>query len=516
MRRAALRTTTAALRRAESTREPSFYACPTAREAMHRWTLVEGDVEGDAVAFALCRPNAESAMRAPWTTLWVEEEESEALPNACAVVRDAFPVVGSARGGEELSACVRAATREERDASGGAAVLVRRDRVRENPLMVDVYERRDALGTLMLKHAGRDLFDWLRERGVRAATSTAFDDAEGEKRYALVGPSDGFFQESKVVRTGDASTSGRQSSNACLMIAPSAFALNAHAARDNHFMDSTNDGMSALEIRERVSAEFKALYAGLRSMGVRISLFSHDSSHDTPDAVFPNNWHTLRDGKLKLFPMKDENRRRERREDIIEFLKHQNPNLVVDDSLLKFEKADPPKFLEGTGSLVIDHEARVAFVALSERAHEDVVHEHCKAEGLTPITFTSLDAKGRPIYHTNVMLSVCTSVAVVCAESIPDPDARRRVLDALSTGGRTVVDITFAQVDAFCGNVLEVRRADGAPALVASARAWRAFTPDQRRVLTAAFEDRIVSVDFDTIERVGGGGVRCAIAEHFL
>ena len=152
-----------------------------------------GDVEGDAVAFALCRPNAESAMRAPWTTLRVEEEESR-RSRTCAVVRDAFPVVGSARWGGTVGVPARGA-REERDASGGAAVLVRRDRVRENPLMVDVYERRDAMGTLMLKHAGRDLFDWLRS-GRSRATSTA-STTPRVRMGRLVGPSDGFSESRK-------------------------------------------------------------------------------------------------------------------------------------------------------------------------------------------------------------------------------------------------------------------------------------------------------------------------------
>ena len=215
--------------------------------------------------------------------------------------------------------------------------------------------------------------------------------------------------------------------------------------------------------------------------------------------------------------MKDENRRLERREDIIEFLKHKHPNLVVDDSLLRFERQDPPKFLEGTGSLVVDHEERVAYVALSERAHEEVVAEHCAAENLTPITFKALDARGRPIYHTNVMMSVCSSVAIVCADSIADPADRRRVLDALAAGGRReIITITHAQVDAFCGNVLELRTASGEPALACSARAFAAFDDAQRARLRAAFDDRVVAVDFSTIERIGGGGVRCAVAEHFV
>ena len=308
-----------------------------------------------------------------------------------------------------------------------------------------------------------------------------------------------------------------QSSNACLMITPRAFQSNEQAARDNHFMCSSSDGSSLVEIRARACEEHGALVDRLRALGVRVNLFSHEDAHGAPDSVFPNNWHSLRDGTLKLFPMKDENRRRERREDIIERLKEQHPGLVVDDSLLRFEREDPPKFLEGTGSLVIDHESRVAYVALSERAHADVVRAHCEAESLTPITFTALDGKGRTIYHTNVMMAVCTDVAFVCSASIADAADRARVLEALAAKpGRKIIDITHDQVDAFCGNVLEVRTSSGSPALACSSRAFAAFDDEQRRVIRDAFGDNLAVVDFDVIERIGGGGVRCAIAEHFV
>jgi hypothetical protein len=378
-------------------------------------------------------------------------------------------------------------------------------------LVVDAYERAHARATFTLTEAGADALEWFAARGARVAEET--NDQGGLK---IVDARDGFFGGAVTADEAGANARGGQSANECLMIAPSAFATNAQAARDNHFMASTSDGMSVLEIRERAVAEHMALYRGLRALGMKINLFTHDEKHATPDACFPNNWHTLRDGKLKLFPMKDENRRLERREDIIEFLKHKHPNLVVDDSLLRFERQIPPKFLEGTGSLVVDHEERIAYVALSERAHEEVVIEHCTAENLTPITFKALDARGRPIYHTNVMMSVCSSIAIVCADSIADPTDRQRVLDALTARGRRqIIDITHAQVDAFCGNVLEVRAASGEPALACSARAFAAFDDAQRAQLRTAFGDRIVAVDFSVIERIGGGGVRCAVAEHF-
>jgi hypothetical protein len=301
------------------------------------------------------------------------------------------------------------------------------------------------------------------------------------------------------------------------MVAPNAFGSNAQAARDNHFMGSTGS-MNAREVREKAMAEFKGLYEGLRDIGVRVHLFAHDLKHKTPDAVFPNNWHTIRGGTLKLFPMKDENRRLERREDIIEYLLEHNKGLTLDESLLAHEHGDAPKFLEGTGSLVIDHVNSLAYVAVSERAHADVIKEYCASENLEPVTFVANDAKGRAIYHTNVMMSVCSTVAVACLESIASDDDRRRVRDSLTTSRthtRELIDITLDQVNEFCGNVIEVRDGSGAPALALSRRAYDAFSPAQRVVLARHFASFVVA-SFDTIERIGGGGVRCAIAETFV
>ena len=509
--------------RSLTTLEPSFYACPRTAAAMSRWTIVHGatstrvdasnDASNDAERVALCAPSAGSEHRAARAQLWVEDEEREALPNACGVVRVGHPVRG---GGARTSAAFRATTRDERASARGASIVFARDVLRERSLVVDVYERKDVMHTFALTHAGRDVFEWLAERGVTCAT-TERPDSDDTVTWEIVdasirGGANDMLRRDPTTR----STSKDQSANECLMVVPSAFCSNEQAARDNHFMASTSEGMSALEIRERAVAEHKGLCDRLRSLGMKINLFSHDENHGAPDSVFPNNWHQLREGKLKLFPMKDENRRRERREDIIDFLKMKHPGIVVDDSLLRFERQDPPKFLEGTGSLVVDHENRIAYVALSERAHTDVVQQHCADENLTPIMFTAVDAKGRTIYHTNVMMAVCTDVAIVCAASIADESERRRALDTLKLKpGREIIDITHDQVDAFCGNVLEVRTASGASALALSARALAAFNPDQRAILDRIF-DHLVVVDFDIIERIGGGGVRCAIAEHFV
>jgi len=496
---------------------PSFYACPTERSAMDRWMIIEANNEASN-DIAVCRASVETTSRAPRPTLWCEEDEATALPSTCGVIRDAFPIDrGDVRGrvDEHVTKTARARGR-------GRVVVAEALTTRARPNVVDVYERTRLNAPFVLKRAGVDVLVWLRERGVSVSVGDEgmeWNEARTEDAVsAFFGDSTGCdiggSKDDDAVEDSDAGKV-TQCANECVMIVPSAFASNEQAARDNHFMSADGGGMSALEARRRAVEEFKTLFRGLQSIGVRINLFSHDLKHDTPDAVFPNNWHTVRDGKIKLFPMKDENRRRERREDVVEFLKLKYPHLVVDDSLLVHERSDPPKFLEGTGSLVIDHLAAVAFVALSERAHPDVVREYCDSENLKPVVFTATDAEGRVIYHTNVMMSIGTSCAIVCLDSIADKTERRTVVDALAASGKEIVDISRDQVNAFCGNVLEVRTASGEPALALSRRALDAFTHKQRETLDRVYADRLVVADFDVIETVGGGGVRCSIAEVF-
>jgi len=489
---------------------------------MERWCAFGPAREGERGAgagAALARAPRDGRARAPRATLWVEELERASLPNVVAIVRDAFALSGTNE--RALRELLRAETRE----GGTTRVVAARDAVRGPfaPLVVDVYERRDRDGTFVLTIAGKDLFDWLSERGyeTRVVDEHGGDlDFETERASARSMKTD-VIRATKcdgVIRS--TTYEGRacakaQSSNACVMVAPSAFASNALAARDNHFMGSMGK-MTALDVREKAMEEFKGLYQGLREIGVNVHLFSHDDKHDTPDAVFPNNWHTIRGGVLKLFPMKDENRRKERRDDIIEYLLERDKSLKLDDSLLRHERGDAPKFLEGTGALVIDHVNALAYVALSERAHPDVVKEYCASEGLEPVTFVANDSQGRVIYHTNVVMSVCSTVAIVCLDAIASDADRRKVREKLtaSTHARELVEITLDQVNEFCGNVLELRDGAGAPALALSRRACCAFTEPQRDVLKRHFASFVVA-EFDVIEKIGGGGVRCAIAETF-
>lgn len=331
----------------------------------------------------------------------------------------------------------------------------------------------------------------------------------------------------------------QQSSNHLLMVAPTAFERNELAAQDNFFMaapDTTNaaaaaaevtgsDAASADALRRAVLGEFASLYTLLTSrcpggVGARVHLFTHEAG--TPDAVFPNNWFSTHTNletdaaagacTLVFYPMRAANRRQERRPALLARLEGFRRYTHVID-LSRQETAAEPRFLEGTGSLVLDRIHRVAYAAISERTDARLAAAWGRLLGYTVVPFHAVDGGGRPIYHTNVMMAIGTRWAVVAADAIPDAAERAAVLDGLAVGGREVVTISQAQVAAFCGNVLEVEGHDGAPVLVASTRAVRALEPAQRERLTDVLPLRHAAIP--TLEAVGGGGVRCAIGELF-
>lgn len=316
----------------------------------------------------------------------------------------------------------------------------------------------------------------------------------------------------------------QQSTNHVLACAPTAFCFNENAAADNHFMHDNpaeltlSDGGAAL--RRKVLSEFSALHAALidrvRGVGAHVHLFTHEDWHNTPDACFPNNTfstHTnIETGSscvLVLYPMKANTRRKERR--LVQRLLTRGRYTHVYD-LTREEEADPPRFLEGTGSLVLDRINRIAYLALSQRSDFGLARAWAKVMDYNLVPFTATDRENRPIYHTNVMMSVGTRVAVVCLECIADAKERQMVVSSLRDSGHTVVDISYDQVEHFCGNVLELESFHADQVMVMSTGAHDAFTQNQREKLLSGVE-RLVHADISTIEKVGGGGVRCTIAE---
>jgi len=307
---------------------------------------------------------------------------------------------------------------------------------------------------------------------------------------------------------------GRQSTGRVLMVRPAHFAFNEEAAEDNVFMEGTFKGDS---VSERALGEFNGLVAALKSEGVEVVL--KEGAEDCPDAVFPNNWFSTHKGEEKvvvmLYPMKTANRRRERANEEVLGLLRESYGDTFDDRLLKDEEQSG-KALEGTGCLVLDRSNRKAYCCLSERSDETLAAEWKTALGYDKmVTFHAFDENGRPIYHTNVLMAIGTHFAIVCMESIRDESERETVRQELTATGHTIVDISFAQVLDFCGNVLEVATASGL-GLVMSQRARDTFTTEQLETLKEkGGVTSFIVADFTTIEKCGGGGVRCTIAELF-
>ncbi len=298
-----------------------------------------------------------------------------------------------------------------------------------------------------------------------------------------------------------------------LMIRPASFRMNKETAVNNYFQSETQlDPRMVVGAAQREFDEFVAL---LRANGVNVIVVEDIKENDTPDALFPNNWISMHeDGKVGLYPMFAENRRRERREDILDVLEENGFEIseVIDYSSAEEEEV----FLEGTGSLILDRENGIAYCALSDRADEELLIEFCEDFEYTPIIFgayQSADNKRLPIYHTNVMMCVADRFAVICLDSIDDKKERKAVKEQLKSNGKTIVAITEKQMHEFAGNMLQVKAKNG-PALVMSDRAYRSLQPDQIKILESF--GSIIHPKLDIIETCGGGSARCMIAEVFL
>ena len=252
----------------------------------------------------------------------------------------------------------------------------------------------------------------------------------------------------------------------------------------------------------------------LRTAGVNVVIFDDGPDPVKPDAVFPNNWiSTHADGTVYLYPMQAENRRLERRHDIVERLStehHFRISNITDLSPLELRG----HFLEGTGSLVLDRVNRVAYAGLSDRTHPEALAEFAQIANYEIATFPTAGRDGRPIYHTNVMMTIGTRFAVVCAEAICDEAKRRAVLQKISETGRQVVEISLAQTENFAGNMIELSTQSGDTLIVGSRAAWGSLSDGQRAAIGSY--GQTLQVPLETIELVGGGGVRCMIAEIFL
>lgn len=305
---------------------------------------------------------------------------------------------------------------------------------------------------------------------------------------------------------------GRQRARTVLMVRPCCFGPNPETVASNRFQRRTS--LPAAELAEAAQGEFDHLAAALDRTGVRVLVVADTPSPRRPDAVFPNNWFSTHgDGTVVLYPLASPLRRLERRPEQLREA-FQGAGLAMGRFLDLSVLESRDDFLEGTGSLVLDRTHGVAYAATSPRTTASALAAFAGATGYRVVTLASADPGGVPVYHTNVLLALGAGFAVYCPAALPSA-AERDVLEAeLARTRRAPVRISLAQMAAFAGNLLELEGRDGDPVIALSAGAWSALGPAQRRILEAAGEPLPVAVP--TIEAVGGGSIRCMLAEVFL
>ena len=296
------------------------------------------------------------------------------------------------------------------------------------------------------------------------------------------------------------------------LVRPCHFGSNPETAGSNAFQQDVSD--PAGETQARALVEFDGLVQALRSVGVVAIVFDDTDAPVKPDAVFPNNWVSFHgDGRVYLYPMEATSRRAERRAEIVAALS-ENHGFHVREIIDLSTAEDDGLFLEGTGSMVLDRVNRVIYAAMSSRTHMSVLADFAQQADYEITAFDAIDSAGRPIYHTNVMMAIGTGFAIICADAITDNLKRKTVLARLAASGREIIEISIRQMENFAGNLLELTNESGASVIVLSRTANAALTADQRNSL-ARF-GQVLPVAIETIEKAGGGSVRCMLAEVFL
>lgn len=303
-----------------------------------------------------------------------------------------------------------------------------------------------------------------------------------------------------------------QLASSVLMVRPVRFVSNPLTADSNRFQGkSSGDAKSQ---NAAAQAEFDALAAALREAGIEIVVVDDTADPHTPDSVFPNNWISFHnDGRVVLYPMEAQNRRTERRLDIVELL-DARPGLVVKEIIDLSGHEQDGHYLEGTGSMVLDRRNRVAYACLSSRTQLDVLGDFAQRMDYDVLTFDAADRDGVPIYHTNVMMSIGEKLAVICAAAIEREEQRAAVLQRLTDSGLEILLLSYEQLEAFAGNMLELRDADGKRLIAMSQQAYDSLDESQVQRLLA--NGRIIFSDIREIEASAGGSVRCMLAEIHL
>ncbi len=303
--------------------------------------------------------------------------------------------------------------------------------------------------------------------------------------------------------------------NHILMIRPIHFRMNEQTAVNNYYQ-KVLEKLSTDSVNSYAQKEFDDFVAKLKFHGVQVVVISDNENQDTPDSIFPNNWISFHeDGTIGLYPMYAENRRLERREDILSEI--EDRGFLIKNSMDYTSAEKDNLFLEGTGSIVLDRKNRKAYCALSPRANEDLFIEFCEDFEYTPVVFTANQTVGqerKAIYHTNVMMCIAETFAVICLACIDDKKERKNVLKNLKEDGKKVIEISEDQVHNFAGNMLQVRGTNDELFLVMSASALNSLNQSQKSQIEN--HCKIISSSLDTIEACGGGSARCMMAEIFL
>jgi len=298
-------------------------------------------------------------------------------------------------------------------------------------------------------------------------------------------------------------------SYALLMVRPVRFGYNAETAVNNVFQVA---GQNQEEVQASALQEFDHFVATLRSHDIDVVVVEDTVEPHTPDSIFPNNWISFhKNSTIVLYPMFAANRRLERKETVIEAIKSR---FQIDSTIDLTKNESHDVFLEGTGSIILDRDNKIAYACISPRTDKNLFLEFCEEMGYEPVIFNALDQKGKDIYHTNVMMCLGDKYAVICMDSIPEADQRAVVTATLAQSGKVIVDISFEQMNHFAGNMLQVTNVQGEQFLVMSSQAYASLTEEQVETLESF--NPIIHVPLNTIETNGGGSARCMMAEILL
>lgn len=303
--------------------------------------------------------------------------------------------------------------------------------------------------------------------------------------------------------------SSRQSAQSVLMVSPASFGFDSQTAVSNKFQVMLSADPS--DVTSRAMREFRTAVTTLRRAGINVIVHDGNPNDDKPNAVFPNNWISMwPNGRVYTYPMATASRRIERDRNVLDQLADK---FAIKQTIDLSGSESDERYLESTGVIIFDHLNKVAYGCISQRCDQGLFVSHVESLGYRPIAFHAYDQNGAPIYHTNVMMGIQSTTAVICSEAIADDAERQLVLESLRQN-HTVIEISLTQMNSFCGNVLELQNRYGDKFLAMSRSAYQGFTGEQRRQLAA--DKKLLPIDIPTIEAVGGGSVRCMLAEIFL